>query len=80
MKAEEMFSELGYECRYFKRYIYYTKTNPLTGLAITIEFNLKKKDCHCVCGMAFKNTNKEEKKAIQKQKEELGWIKNEASL
>lgn len=29
---------------------------------------------HCVCGMAFKNPNKEEKKAIQKQCEELGWI------
>ena len=24
MTAEEMFKELGYECRYFKRYIYYT--------------------------------------------------------
>lgn len=40
-----------------------------------IEFNLKEKDWHCVCGMAFKNPNKEEEKAIQKQKEELGWLK-----
>ena len=68
--AEEMFKELGYECRYFKRYIYYTKI----GSTMTIVFNLKKKDWHCVCGMAFKNPNKEEEKAIQKQREELGWI------
>lgn len=73
MNAEEMFKELGYECRYFKRCIYYTKTNPLTGLAITIEFNLKKKDYHCICGMGFKVPSEEEKKAIQKQIEELGW-------
>nr|DAG19459.1 MAG TPA: hypothetical protein [Caudoviricetes sp.] len=70
MNAEQMFKELGYECRYFKQYIYYTKVVS----TMTIEFNLKKKDYHCVCGMAFKNPNKEEKKAIQKQMEELGWI------
>lgn len=29
---------------------------------------------YCGCGMAFKNPNKEEKKAIQKQMKELGWI------
>lgn len=73
MTAEEMFKELGYECRYFKQWIYYTKI----GSTMTIEFNLKKKDWHCVCGMAFKNPNEEEKKAIQKQKEELGWLEKE---
>ena len=73
MTAEEMFKELGYECRYFKRYIYYTKI----GSNMTIEFNLKKKDYHCVCGMGFKVPSEEEKKAIQKQMEELGWLEKE---
>ena len=71
MKAELMFEKLGYECRHIKQCIYYTKI----GSNMIIEFNLKEKDWHCVCGMAFKNPNKEEEKAIQKQKEELGWLK-----
>lgn len=73
MKAYEMFSKLGYECRYFKQYIYYTKV----GSTMTIEFNLKKKDCHCVCGMATRIPSEKEKGAIKKQMEELGWIEKE---
>lgn len=44
---------------------------------MTIEFNLKKKDYHCVCGMGFKVPSEEEKKAIQQQKKELGWLEKE---
>ena len=73
MKAEEMFKELGYRCRYFKQWIYYTKIES----TMTIEFNLKKKDYHCVCGMGFKVPSEEEKKAIQQQKKELGWLEKE---
>lgn len=69
MTAKEMFKKLGYECRYFKQWIYYTKI----GSTMTIEFNLKKKDYRCVCGMGFKVPSEEEKEAIQKQIEELGW-------
>lgn len=70
MNAEEMFSKLGYECRYFKQYIYYTKV----GSNMIIEFDLKTKTCYCSCGMAIKIPDENVKKAIQKQKEELGWI------
>lgn len=75
MTAEDMFLELGYDWRHFKHFIYYTKTSPLTGQTIEIvTFDLKAKTCYCSCGMAIKIPDKNVNKAIQKQKEELGWI------
>ena len=71
MSAKEMFKELGYECRYFKQYIYYTKI----GSTMTIEFDLKKKDYHCVCGMAFRNPDKEEKKLFKNKWKNWGGFK-----
>lgn len=59
----------------FNMSIYYTKTSPLTGQTIEIvTFDLKEKTCYCSCGMAIKTPDGNVKKAIQKQKEELGWI------
>lgn len=75
MTAEDMFLELGYNWGHFKHSIYYTKTSPLTGQTIEIvTFDLKEKTCYCSCGMAIKTPDGNVKKAIQKQKEELGWI------
>lgn len=75
MTAREMFLELGYNWGQFKHSIYYKKVSHLTGQTIEIvTFDLKKKTCHCSCGMAKKIPDENVKKAIQKQKEELGWI------
>lgn len=81
MNAEQMFEELGYECQYTKQCIYYRKIDySFMRVVAEIRFNLHAKTYCCECGMATRIPNEEEKKAIQKQKEELGWIKNEASL
>ena len=75
MNAEQMFLELGYDWGHFKQSIYYVKTSPLTGRAIEIvTFDLKKKTCRCSCGMSIKIPDENVNKAIQKQKEELGWL------
>ena len=75
MDAREMFEALGYECKHIKQCIYYRKIDySFMRVVAEITFDLKKRTYHCVCGMAFRNPNKEEERAIQKQKEELGWI------
>lgn len=75
MKAEDMFLELGYECKYSRQRISYAKTVYRTTTLIV--FDLKAKQAYCECGMALKIPSKKEKKAIQKQKEELGWLEKE---
>ena len=75
MTAKEMFKELGYECKYSKQRISYAKTVYRTTTLIV--FDLKAKQAYCECGMAFKIPSEEEKKAIQKQIEELGWLEKE---
>ena len=75
MTAEDMFKELGYECKRSRQRISYAKTVYRTTTLIV--FDLKAKQAYCECGMAFKTPNKEEKKAIQKQIEELGWMEKE---
>ena len=75
MTAEDMFLELGYNWSHFKHSIYYKKVSRLTVQTIEIvTFDLKTKTCYCSCGMAIKIHDENVKKAIQKQKEELGWI------
>lgn len=75
MTAEDMFLELGYNWSHFKHSIYYKKVSRLTGQTIEIvTFDLKTKTCYCSCGMEIKIPDENVKKAIQKQKEELGWI------
>lgn len=78
MKAEDMFKELGYECKYSKQRISYAKTVYRT--TILIVFDLKTKQAYCECGMGLRVFSSEESKAVQQQKKELGWTKNEASL
>lgn len=75
MKAEDMFLKLGYECKRSRQRISYTKTVYRTTTLIV--FDLKAKQAYCECGMAFKIPSEEEKKAIQKQIEELGWLEKE---
>lgn len=73
--AEEMFKELGYECKYIKQCIYYRKIDySLMRIVAEITFDLKKQIYYCDCGMAIRIPNKKEQKAINKQREELGWI------
>lgn len=43
MTAREMFKELGYECRYFKQWIYYTKIDYFGRMGQEIKFDLRKK-------------------------------------
>ena len=77
MKAEEMFKELGYECQYIKRCIYYTKIDSFGRMGQEIKFDLRKKTYCCINGMAIRCANDKENEAIQKQIEELGWIEKE---
>ena len=77
MTAREMFKELGYECRYFKQWIYYTKIDYFGRMGQEIKFDLRKKTYCCINGMAIRCANDKENEAIQKQKEELGWIEKE---
>lgn len=73
--AEEMFKELGYECKYIKQCIYYRKIDcSLMRIVAEITFDLKKQIHYCNCGMAIRIPNKKEQKAIQQQLKELGWI------
>lgn len=73
--AEEMFKELGYECKYIKQCIYYRKIDySLMRIVAEITFDLKKQIYYCDCGMAIRIPNKKEQKAINKQCKELGWI------
>lgn len=70
--AEEMFKELGYECKYSKQRISYAKTVYRTTTLIA--FDLKAKQAYCECGMGLRVFSTEESKAVQQQKKELGWI------
>ena len=75
MEARKMFEELGYECKYIKQCIYYRKIDySLMRIVAEITFDLKKQIYYCDCGMAIRIPNKEERKAIKRQCEELGWI------
>ena len=75
MKAEQMFEELGYECKHIKQCIYYTKIDySFMRIISQITFNLKKRSYYCDCGMAIRITNKKEKEAINQQCKELGWV------
>lgn len=74
MSAKEMFKELGYECRYFKRCIYYRRIDDIGRIVAEIKFDLREKTYYCINGMAFRCPNKKEKEAIQQQMNELGWI------
>lgn len=76
MTAEEMFKELGYECKYYnKQRISYAKTVYRTTTLII--FDLKAKQAYCECGMGLRTFGSEESKAVQQQKKELGWLEKE---
>lgn len=75
MKAEDMFKELGYECKYSKQRISYAKTVYRTTTLIV--FDLKTKQAYCECGMGLRVFSHEESKAVQQQKKELGWLEEE---
>ena len=78
MKAYEMFEELGYECQYTKQCIYYRKIDySFMRVFAEIRFDLHEKTYCCECGIATRIPNKEEKEAIKKQSQELGWIEKE---
>lgn len=75
MTAREMFEKLGYKKCAFGDCIVYEKGSIMRYI---IQFNLKDKIFYSYteCGMAnsIKSLTANELKAIQKQKEELGWI------
>lgn len=73
MTAREMFKKLGYKKRAFGDCVVYEKGSIMRYI---IQFNLKDKIFYSYteCGMAIKIPDENVKKAIQKQKEELGWI------
>lgn len=71
MKAEDMFLELGYECKCSRQRISYAKTVYRTTTLIV--FDLKTKQAYCECGMGLRVFSSEEDKAVQQQKKELGW-------
>lgn len=78
MTAEEMFKELGYECKYYKQRISYAKTVYRTTTLII--FDLKAKQAYCECGMCLRTFGSEESKAVQQQKKELGWLEKEKNV
>lgn len=80
MNAEQMFKELGYECRYFKRCIYYTKIDSFGRMGLEIKFDLRKKTYCCINGMAIRCANDKEREAIKKQIQELGWKEKEKNV
>lgn len=73
MNAREMFKKLGYKKCAFGDCVVYEKGSIMRYI---IQFNLKDKIFYSYtkCGMAIKIPDENVKKAIQKQKEELGWI------
>lgn len=73
--ARKMFKDIGYECKYSKQRISYTKTVYRTTTLIV--FDLKAKQACCECGMGLRVFSPEESKAVQQQKKELGWIEKE---
>ena len=80
MKAEEMFKELGYECKYSKQRISYAKTVYRTTTLIIFDLKAKQAYCECGCGMGLRMFGSEENKAVQQQKKELGWLEKEKNV
>lgn len=78
--AEQMFADLGYVFRCPYGYICYAKYDKAIRKIIILVFDLEKKDFHCKSGKMVKTFNEKEQQAIQKQKEELGWVEKGASL
>jgi len=74
MKAEQMFKDLGYECRVAYRHICYVKHDN-DGRIISMVFDLEKEEFCPGYGLALRGVGIDEFLAIQKQIEELGWIK-----
>ena len=75
--ACEMFERLGYECRFAYRHICYIKHDN-DGYIISMIFDLDKQEFCSGYGLAFRSIGVDEFLAVQKQIQELGWIKKEA--
>lgn len=75
--ACEMFERLGYECRFAYRHICYIKHDN-DGHIISMIFDLDKKTFCSGYGLALRSISVDEFLAVQKQIQELGWIKKEA--
>lgn len=76
MTAEQMFKDLGYECRLAYRHICYVKHDN-DGRIISMVFDLEKEEFCPGCGLALRGVSVDEFLAVQKQMEELGWLKKE---
>lgn len=75
--AREMFERLGYECRFAYRHICYIKHDN-DGHIISMIFDLDKQEFCSGYGLALRSIGVDEFLAVQKQIQELGWIKKEA--
>ena len=75
--ACEMFERLGYECRFAYRHICYIKHDN-DGHIISMMFDLDKQEFCSGYGLALRSIGVDEFLAVQKQIQELGWIKKEA--
>lgn len=75
--ACEMFERLGYECRFAYRHICYIKHDN-DGHIISMIFDLDKQEFCSGYGLALRSIGVDEFLVVQKQIQELGWIKKEA--